>query len=649
MDQEQQDTQENEAPEGYIEHKGSLEKAQDILYRRESVGRLPNVRSHLSRIARAYVPRGFKPKDDYMKRGFWSSPLNLALVAASVFFFGSLIFLVYSLATDRTVISGENVDVTIKGPLSIAAGEELQLQILVQNNNPVAIEAVDLVVDYPLGARRADATRTPIARADRDFIGTLAPGQAVNRTLHIVLFGEQDEEQQFTFGVEFRPAGSNAVIESNRNYAIPLTAAPVSLAVSLPQQVSASQEFEGTISVRSNASTVLEDVRVTIKYPPGFEFLDATPQPSTGRNVFDIGDLFPGSEKTITISGDLLGQDSELKTFTITVGEEGESGTISVPYNSSLHTLTIVRPSLEGVLVINDLVRDPAILPVNERVRGHLEITNNHNARVIDLEAQMRFVGDVINPTSVEVGKGFFKSLDQTIEWSRGDSFSGVLEPGETVELPFAFSLISSTQRSNLIDSRSLKLDITMAGRLVNPDQNHADLEVFLTRELRVNSDIKSTARLVYFTGPFQNTGDVPPRVNQLTTYTAIWAITNGTNDLRDVTLSATLPPNVAYTGQVSPGNEEVIYNPEIRKVTWRGGIVRSGTGTTRPVREVAFQVSLLPSAPQVNQVLTIVNETQVTATDTFTNARLEGTTNALTTVLVTDPRYVDDMGAVSP
>ncbi|MDP3988826.1 MAG: hypothetical protein Q8P93_01165 [bacterium] len=631
----------------------ALSRREGELYARENRDRLPNVRSRLHHGSHSDIPSDWGSGESMSKkRSFWRSPVSLALIAGIVFFVSALGFFLFSIVTNRTVVSPDNVEITVQGPVSIAAGEELALQVMIQNNNPVAIEVADLIVTYPVGARRADENRSVIVKDDRDFVGTLVPGQAISRTIRTVLFGNTDQEQEFGLTLEYRSQGSNAILETRKSYSLPLSAAPVSLALELPETLSADQDFEGLVRVRTNSKTTLENVRVSISYPPGFVFYDADPQPSSGQRTFDLGNLAPGTERTILFNGSLLGQDNELKTFTVTVGGAGgDSTTIGVPFNSTLSTITMVRPSLSGVLVINGSTgSDPAVLFSNQNVEGTLVITNNHSERVIDLSAAIRIAGEALDPSSVQASDGFFRSTDRIIIWDVGsDTFPTVIDPGESLQLPFTFRLVSPAMRVNLANARQITLDVSVQGRLATPDQQFAELSVTSERDIRISSDFAITGNIVHFIGPLQNTGLIPPQVNQPTTYTVLWAITNGTNDIRDARVIAKLPQYASFVGAVSPSGETVRFNSETNEAIWDAGIVRAGTGISRPVREVAFQIQVVPSAPQVGQVLTVIGDATLRGNDTFTNRILESTTRSLTTILTTDPDYQDGMQSVVP
>jgi hypothetical protein len=76
------------------------------------------------------------------------------LTASIAFFIISAIFSTFFFFKGIK-ISANNVIIRVEGPALVAGGEELTLQISIQNNNPVPIETADLIVEYPDGTRSA--------------------------------------------------------------------------------------------------------------------------------------------------------------------------------------------------------------------------------------------------------------------------------------------------------------------------------------------------------------------------------------------------------------------------------------------------------------------------------------------------------------
>lgn len=81
-----------------------------------------------------------------------------------------------------------------------------------------------------------------------------------------------------------------------------------------------------------------------------------------------------------------------------------------------------------------------------------------------------------------------------------------------------------------------------------------------LTRTVKVNSSFQLSSRAVHYTGPFGNSGPMPPRVGQNTTYTILWSITNSSNDVSRAKVTAVLPLYVKWTGVSSSGDVSFNY-----------------------------------------------------------------------------------------
>ena len=153
----------------------------------------------------------------------------------------------------------------------------------------------------------------------------------------------------------------------------------------------------------------------------------------------------------------------------------------------------------------------------------------------------------------------------------------------------------------------------------------------------------------MYYTGPLKNTGPLPPKVNQETTYTIIWTITNSSNDISSAVVRTTLPTYVKWLGVVSPDSESVTYNEIGGEVVWNAGAIPAGTGINRAAREVAFQVSFLPSISQINQSPLLTSEIAISGNDNFTHTILRDTKRALSIKLSTDSIFLENQGIVVP
>jgi hypothetical protein len=148
------------------------------------------------------------------------------------------------------------------------------------------------------------------------------------------------------------------------------------------------------------------------------------------------------------------------------------------------------------------------------------------------------------------------------------------------------------------------------------------------------------SAKSLHYIGPFQNSGPIPPKAEQETTYTITWTVTNPLNNLSGARASVVLPPYIKWLGAVSPDRENVSYDSGTGVVIWNIGNISAGAGTISSAREVSFQVSLLPSVNQIGTAVGLTGEAQLIARDNFTLTNVSDSFPMVTTNLSSDPYF---------
>ena len=200
------------------------------------------------------------------------------------------------------VVSSENIDISIRAPVSVKGGEALPLEVVITNKSPVAIEFSDLAVTFPAGTRSADDL-TKNQERFRLHLGTIEPGSERQKLIRVVLFGKENTEQDIKIALEYRTAGSNAIYVKEKDYKLLLTSSLLSLSVSLPEEVNAGQEIVLDLELTSGAEGILSNLVLEANYPSGFSFSGASPAPAFVNNIWRLGDLPPRAVRPFPISG----------------------------------------------------------------------------------------------------------------------------------------------------------------------------------------------------------------------------------------------------------------------------------------------------------------------------------------------------------
>lgn len=545
------------------------------------------------------------------------SYLELFFVVSIVFFVVAGAFAAYLFFSGSNTVSTRNVSIAIDGPTSIRAGESLPLQIVITNRNTVPMELADLVVEFPRGTRSEADITVDLPRI-RESLGTVNPGESVNRTVRAVIFGSSGSTAEIGVSVEYRVPSSNAIFVSEGSYSVPISQSPASITVESLKEVVSGQETALTVTVTSNIADVLSDMLLVAEYPPGFSFNSASPKPAAGSNTWRLGDIEKGGSRTITIRGTFTGEDGDERVVLFTAGTENGAAEdeIAAPLATGDASLTVTKPFISLSLSLDGVPTAEKIVQRGAAVRGDVRWANNLPSRAQDVEIEVTLAGGILDRNSVVAQKGFWRSADNTILWSREtDSTLADVAPGASGVFTFSFA----TLKTGTFRNPELTLGVTVRARRIGEGAVPEVVESAITSRIMVATDLTLAGGLTHIAGP------LPPRADQETTYLVTWTAENSVNAVANASVSAALPSFVRFV----PGSFQgaVSYNDIGGVVTWQVGDMEAGASKT-----TTFQVVLTPSISQVGQTPTIVSDQRIFGIDRFTRTQLERAAPSLTT-----------------
>lgn len=540
-------------------------------------------------------------------------------IIAMLFFFGSLGYALYVFNSSNQTVSARDVEVKVVGPVSIGAGEPLSLDVIVENNNNVALELVDLIIQYPVGTKNADDLVTDMTRF-RTPLGDIPAGSVERKTVTAALFGPDNSSQNIDISVEYRLPGSNAIFEQDKSFDIVLTEAPIKIIVNGLREISSGQELELTATLTSNSVKPLRDVLVKVKYPFGFTYTESNILPQLDNSIWYFDSIDPEEEIQLVIKGNIEGQNEEDRVFRFTTGtaKEDEPTNIEVVWNEVLHETTISKSFANLDISLNGSYDELIKLPNESKVTGNVRFGNNTNDTIRNSEITLSIEGNVIDESSVRVENGFYRSSDNTIVWnSEFNNEFRDLDPRESYSLRFSFELLPLTSQDQNILDPELKLTARASGVRVSEDDVEEEILADSFATIRVNSNILADVYTTYTEGPFTNTGPYPPKVDEETTYTLVFSLGNSTNNLENVRLEGTLPSYVKWNNLSSESN--VTYDSVTRRLVWDVGNLKAGVGFLTSPLNMYTNVTLIPSISQVSTSPVLINDVRIVGYDTFT------------------------------
>ncbi len=570
-------------------------------------------------------------------------------IAVLVIAVGAVIFFVYS----KAKFSPKNVSFEIVAPKEVDAGEPREFAFICKNRSKFDLEGAKLTIEHTPGV--LDAKDNLSLGSSFDFESILAGGEA-KKEFKLSLFGKKDDLKEIKAKLEFTPKGykKNFVVEASSSVLI--KSVPLFLKFIMPAVSASGQEIGFSFIYTSKSSYVLPKFTAGIVYPEGFQFFYASPSPTKGNNLWTLGNLKSKGEGEIKISGKIEGVKEENKKFKvelgITIGEE------FVPVFDDSGNTKIIETFLSISQFINDKSEYSAY--PGEVLNFSIKYKNNTKEKLrevfISSNLKCQRPGsepfDCLDWKELIVANGEFDGFTKTIFWRA----SGVVElqelyPGEEGEVKFTIRvkdqlpIKSSADKNFTIDFRS-KIDM-------NPQYIPLSLSGFkisneTVSNIKITSWLTLEAKGYYRHETIKNSGPIPPKVGQVTTYTVVCQISNLSNDLKEVVVEASLPSNVVWKDIFLPKDFDIQYQSFTGKIIWKIGNLAPGVGIISPKKEIAFQVAIQPTKDLIRKSVDLIGDIRAEGIDVFTGTTLQ-TKKFKITSDIPDDLITYDQGKVVP
>jgi hypothetical protein len=594
------------------------------------------------------------------------------LIASVVFFILCLGAGAYFVWRGADIISANNIDINLAGPISVAGGSPASFNIQVSNKNNVALQVVDMTIDYPPGTADPADPSSPLKETQK-ILPDIASGGIGQESISAIFYGEANSQKTIQVVVNYRVAGSNATFTKEKDFNVLISSSPLTITATSFTQITSGQSFEIDVTVKSNSQTTIDNLLLKASYPFGFTFASAVPKPvDTAHSVWAIGDLPAGGTAVIKIKGSLQGEDQQARVFNFSVGAAQVSSntggigntmaaqTIGTEYISGSDSITIAKPFLSLNLALNGDDTDSQYIGAFDTPEtGQITWFNNTTNTIINGEIDLNLSGTAFDKGSVSPGQGFYNSGNSEIVWNQVTTPAlASIGAGQSGTVTFTITPRNLSTQSYPITDPELNLSLSAKGNQISESNVPTEIDSTVAKNILISSNVALSGQVVRSTGPFVNSGPIPPVAQQQTTYTVVWTVYNTSNTLDGVQVAAILPPYVKWLGAISPTTANINYNSTSGQITWNIGNVSaysggnsggtavgssggssSGSGLGGG-EQVAFQIGVTPGVDLVGQSPSIIGNAVLVGRDDFTGANLTSTVQTLSTRFSTDPVF---------
>jgi hypothetical protein len=538
-----------------------------------------------------------------------------------VFFFATLAVAGISLYQGTSAVSEELIVLEILGQPFVDGGEELKLQVRVQNFNEQSLQLPDLVISYPKDSG-ADA-EVVFLRRSLEMIDSKG---RITEEFDAVLFGQEGDIREIEATLEYRIEGSSSIFIKQGTHQVIIRSTPTQITIDAPIAVVRNQDVALRVDVSSNSTTQVNNTLLKINYPRGFEYISSSLIPGASNNIWYFDNI--GNEKqSIQIIGRLAALEGQGQSFNFEYGKQNQfnKNKFETVFNAVTHTIEVQKSFIETAIAINNSTEDTSSIRGGDDLRVVVLYKNTLDVALENVVLRVNLDGTLYDQSQVNLQNGFYNSSTQSIIFDQTTNERlRLLQPGEEGEFRFTLGGKDLVSTAGVLTNPFAELTVDVEGTVSNGQKE----EAFAIARHRVlaNSDISIIPKVQYFEGPFKNDGPMPPKVNVPTTYTMVFQVTNSSNAVEDAELSTFLPLYVEWLNVIAPSVERtrVSYDSTTRELVWRLGDLRSGlgVGTSQP-RQLSLQVRVTPSVNQLGRDIALSGDIILTGVDAFTDTEL--------------------------
>jgi len=531
--------------------------------------------------------------------------LTILLVVAAIYYWNSNYY------------SRETLKLEILGPETIEIAENFEYLVKYKNNGKVRLEEPRIIFEYPdYSIVEENLLRKEIELED------IYPGEEKTYAFKARLIGKEGEAKTAKVSLSYRPKNLKARFESKTTFTTVIKSIPLTFRFDLPSEVESGKDLTFSLNYFSNIDYPLSGLRIKVEYPSDFEFIESAPQ-SLEEVEWEIPPMNKAEGGRIEITGKIRGGVGDHEIFKAEFGTWQEGEFILLKEISK--GVKIIKPALYIGQEINgspEYVASPGDL-----LHYQVSFKNIGETPLTDLSLLITLIGDGLDLTSLNAPRGDFEQGDNSIlwDWKRlGElQFLDVREQGE---VEFWVKLKKDWEITSSEGKEVIKTNIYLS-------QAREEFET------KVNSKMDIVQKGYFEDEIFGNSGSVPPRVGDTTTYTIMWQAKNFYNNVNNVTIKAKLSKNVKLTGEIFPKEEEskFTFDSGSREIIWRVGDLKVGKGVLNPSPNIAFQVAFSPDSSQAGQTPDIIGQAEIIGQDDWTKEILTFSTNSIDTSLPDD------------
>lgn len=522
--------------------------------------------------------------------------------------------------------SDKRVRLEILGESQVSAGEEISYTLTYRNDNLVSLKNAKITVEVPNALIDSSLdilgqTKSEIREYELPELEPRSKGEIVIKGR---LIGEIGSIHSIKATLNYTPTILTSSFDSKIEFATTIADSPVIVDIQAPLQSVSGEIVNYVITVNNKSNNDLKDLELQLEYPENFAFTSSTLISSgNSKNIFTVPSLRAKASYELTVVGNLGGKQQEIKVLKAKIGES-KQGAFTL-YAGSQKSTTLGSPYVSLTQKVNT-----SIAAAGDSLEYTIEFRNNTQVRIGEGSLRVQLDSKLLDLTRLSARGADFDASTNTIIW-RANSIPQLktFGPNEQGEISFTVPIKRTIPIENFQDvNYTIKTNATFESEEVPTTLGVNKIIQGNSSEVKLSTKLLPKASISYVSqdSSIINTGPIPLKVAQITTFSVSLEIQNLTNDVSGVSFRSTLPDNVTWTDKTIATHGNITYNERTKEIIWNVDKVPANTGLLRPLYRAVFQISIAPAINQIGQVPQLLSRINYTGKDDFTEIDLSGT-----------------------
>lgn len=519
-------------------------------------------------------------------------------------------------------LTASEISFLLKAPGNAQIGVPFNIEIDISNDSDKLLKDAEISMVLPEGT--AFLTESPDKRILNKTIGDLDTNTSFQEKIPVIIFKNEQSVKKFDATVFYFPPslGPKMRFEEVKSVEVAVREPGIKLDLVAPQKVLNNEDFEIEVDYQNISDIDFLNVELEFDYPETFTFKNSSLKPSTGNNLWNVGDLNKKSQAgNLIIQGRAINPENsffEIK-GKLKIELFGQKYLIS----EKTASINIAPSPLSLNIVVNDQPNYLAFL--GDRLRYKIIYRNSSDIGLNDVVIKARLIGEMFNFINLRTS-GFFNSKDNTITWNAANTPALRFLSAEERAVEFEIQTKESYPINRISDKNFvLKIEAEISSPTV-PYYVASDKTIgFAKSEIKVAGNVVVGAE-ASFLGGFS-----PPKANEQSTYLVRWTIANYSTDISNIEIKSYLQSGVRWVGQEKSNiNSVPNYNERTQEIIWPIDSISATKGVISKPVEATFQIEATPNITQIGQHLPLLSETTFRAFDEFAKIELKSVNEAI-------------------